>query len=46
MSKLRDDLITMLIAGHETTASALTWAIFELVQQPQLLAEVTSGALI
>merc|ERR1719310_1004228 len=27
----------MLVAGHETTASALTWAIFELVQQPALL---------
>ena len=39
-TQLRDDLITMLIAGHETTASALTWALFELVQQPALLAEV------
>jgi cytochrome P450 len=38
--QLRDDLITMLIAGHETTASALTWALFELVQQPELLATV------
>lgn len=38
--QLRDDLITMLIAGHETTASALTWAVFELVQQPELLAQV------
>jgi len=38
--QLRDDLITMLIAGHETTASALTWAVFELVQQPALLAMV------
>lgn len=39
-SQLRDDLMTMLIAGHETTASALTWALFELVQKPDLLAEV------
>jgi len=30
--QLRDDMITMLIAGHETTASALTWALFELAQ--------------
>ncbi|QHO08383.1 Cytochrome P450 97B3 [Arachis hypogaea] len=26
--KLRDDLITMLIAGHETTAAVLTWLLF------------------
>jgi len=32
--------MTMLIAGHETTASALTWAVFELVQRPELLREV------
>jgi cytochrome P450 len=30
----------MLIAGHETVASALTWAIFELTQQPALLARL------
>merc|ERR1719401_731193 len=38
--QLRDDMITMLIAGHETTASALTWALFELAQNPELLAKV------
>merc|ERR1719191_434293 len=38
--QLRDDLMTMLIAGHETIASALTWAIFELTQQPELLARL------
>ena len=36
----RDDLMTMLIAGHETTASALTWCVFELAQNPGLLAEL------
>jgi len=39
-TQLRDDLMTMLIAGHETTASALTWCLFELAQQPALLAEL------
>jgi cytochrome P450 len=27
--QLRDDLMTMLIAGHETTAAVLTWALFD-----------------
>ena len=38
--QLRDDLMTMLIAGHETTAAVLTWALFELSQQPDLMAKV------
>nr|GME04886.1 cytochrome P450 97B2, chloroplastic isoform X1 [Ipomoea batatas] len=33
-SQLRDDLMTMLIAGHETTAAVLTWAVFLLAQHP------------
>lgn len=32
--QLRDDLMTMLIAGHETTAAVLTWAIYLLAQHP------------
>ncbi|KAH6788692.1 cytochrome P450 [Perilla frutescens var. frutescens] len=32
--QLRDDLMTMLIAGHETTAAVLTWSIFFLAQHP------------
>ena len=33
--QLRDDLMTMLIAGHETTAAVLTWALFLLMQHPE-----------
>ena len=33
--QLRDDLMTMLIAGHETTAAVLTWALFCLMQNPE-----------
>jgi cytochrome P450 len=32
--QVRDELITMLIAGHETVASALTWACYLLAQNP------------
>lgn len=38
---LRDDLMTMLIAGHETTAAMLTWSLFELSRgDPGLLRDV------
>lgn len=32
--QLRDELITILIAGHETVASALTWACYLLAKNP------------
>jgi len=35
--QLRDDLMTMLIAGHETTAAVLTWALFELKRNPECM---------
>eukprot|EP00904_Undaria_pinnatifida_P013190 jgi/Undpi1/9000/HiC_scaffold_26.g11461.m1 len=36
-SQLRDDLMTMMIAGHETTAAVLTWAFFEMAQNPEVV---------
>lgn len=36
-SELRDELITLLVAGHETTATALAWAIERLVRSPRVL---------
>lgn len=34
--QLRDDLMTLLIAGHETVASVMTWATVELAKNPQI----------
>jgi len=35
--QMRDDLITLLIAGHETTAAVLTWLVYALSQHPDAL---------
>ena len=35
--QMRDDLITLLIAGHETTAAVLTWMIYALSRHPEAL---------
>ena len=45
--ELRDELMTLLVAGHETTASQLAWAFERLARAPDalrtLLAEVDAG---
>ena len=33
---LRDELMTLLLAGHETTAAALAWALERLARRPEL----------
>jgi cytochrome P450 len=45
--ELRDELITLLVAGHETTATTLAWAFDLLLRHPheleQLRSEIDSG---
>jgi cytochrome P450 len=45
--ELRDELLTLLTAGHETTATALAWAVERLIRHPgklgRLREEVRSG---
>ncbi|HEX4731933.1 MAG TPA: cytochrome P450 [Solirubrobacterales bacterium] len=46
--ELRDELLTLVLAGHETTANSLAWAWERLVRNPEpheaLLAAVRKGA--
>ncbi len=35
--ELRDELMTALVAGHETTASQLAWAFERLAREPAVL---------
>ncbi|EON22642.1 MULTISPECIES: cytochrome P450 [Nocardioides] len=42
--ELRDQLITLLLAGHETTATALAWALYELGRSPALLERSRAAA--
>jgi cytochrome P450 len=42
--ELRDELVTLLVAGHETTASALSWGFEQLVRAPATLERVTRAA--
>jgi cytochrome P450 len=37
---LRDEVMTLVLAGHETTANALTWAFFLLATSPDVVARL------
>jgi len=41
--ELRDQLVTLLLAGHETTATALAWALYELGRDVDLLTRAQEG---
>ena len=43
--ELRDQLVTLLLAGHETTATALSWALHELGKDPAQEARAREAAL-
>ena len=38
--ELRDEMITLLLAGHETTATALAWSVHRLLEHPDVLAHL------
>ena len=42
--EVRDELMTMFFAGHETSAAALTWAFYLLDRAPRRSAAAARGA--
>lgn len=43
-AEVRDQLITVLLAGHDTTASSLGWALDRLSREPEVYAELAERA--
>ncbi len=41
--ELRDQLITLLVAGHDTTATGLSWALERLTRHPEVLAKAVAA---
>lgn len=41
-AEIRDQLVTMLVAGHETTANSLAWAVERLRRHPEVLARLVA----
>ncbi|MBS1883295.1 MAG: cytochrome P450 [Actinobacteria bacterium] len=39
-AEIHDELLTLLVAGHETTATALSWAVERLIRHPEKLARL------
>ena len=39
-AELRDELVTLLVAGHETTATGLAWTFERLLRTPRVLSEL------
>lgn len=42
--RLRDELVTLLLAGHETTASTLGWAMYEIGAHPEVAERLRAEA--
>ena len=43
--QIRDEVVTMLVAGHETTGNAMAWALGELASRPEIAERVADEAM-
>jgi cytochrome P450 len=42
--QVRDEAVTLFVAGHETTATALTWAFYEIARAPRVREKLLAEA--
>jgi cytochrome P450 len=42
--QVRDEAVTLFVAGHETTATSLTWALYSLSREPAMWAKLAAEA--
>ncbi len=42
--QIRDEILTLFVAGHETTATGLAWTIYEACKNPRIYAEMEREA--
>jgi cytochrome P450 len=43
-AELRDELMTLLLAGHETTATAMSWTLERITRHPEVLERLRAGS--
>lgn len=43
--QLRDEIVTLFVAGHETTAMAMSWAMYLLAQHPEIVQKMQDEAI-
>lgn len=41
---VRDEVVTMLLAGYETTANTLSWTLHEIAKHPEVIAKIRAEA--
>ena len=44
VQQVRDEMKTFMLAGHETSAAAMTWSLYEILQQPDVLKSIRTEA--
>jgi len=43
-TQVRDEVVTLFVAGHETTATSLGWSLYLLARHPEILSRVVAEA--